>query len=86
METRLLELPQGEALEAYIVKPSVVLRMDAWVLGMIMGVVPLPSIRVDELAAAMLDIVMIGDERRVWDNAEIVERGKEVLRRGASGS
>ena len=82
METKLLEVPKGEAMEAYIVKPSAVLRKDAWLLGMVMGVMPFPTIRVDDLAAAMLDLVVVGDLKRVWDNAEIVGRVREVLGRG----
>ena len=80
METKVLELPAEENFEAYIVKPSAVLKRDAWVLGMVAAVVPVPSIRVDELGAAMVNLATVGDEKRVWDNADLVTRGREILR------
>lgn len=36
------------------------------------------SVKVGELAAAMIDSAMNGAERRVFDNADIVKRGREV--------
>ena len=80
LETKILELPDEENFEAYIVKPSGVLKKDAWVLKMVMVVMPVPSIRVDELGAAMVDLGTVGDEKKVWDNADLVTRGREILR------
>ena len=83
LETKILELPREDNFEAYIVKPSAVLKKDAWLLGMVMAVAPLPSIRVDELGVTMVDLSTVGDEKRVWDNADIVTKGREILRQGS---
>ena len=42
----------------------------------------MPQIGVDELAAATVNIAMISkerEERQVWDNKELVKRGREWL-------
>ena len=36
-------------------------------------------IGIDELAAAMVDLCVYGDEKRFWENEELVARGKRVL-------
>jgi len=62
----------------FIVKPSLVLRKQhsllPWFSCCAMGFV-----RVDELAAAMIDIARNGSEERVAQNPEIVMRGRSVL-------
>jgi hypothetical protein len=62
----------------FIVKPSMVLRKQnsilPWFSCCAMGFV-----RVDELAAAMIDIARNGSEEQVAQNPEIVMRGRSVL-------
>jgi hypothetical protein len=41
------------------------------------------SVKVGELAASMTEVALQGTERRVWDNQEIVLKGREVLERAA---
>ena len=41
-----------------------------------------PLIRVNELAAAMLDLAVHGAEKRTLENGELVARGREVLAGG----
>jgi hypothetical protein len=38
-----------------------------------------PMIRVNELAAAMVDVAVNGDRKRLWENRDLVSRGQEVL-------
>jgi hypothetical protein len=38
-----------------------------------------PMIRVDELAAAMVDIALNGGEKGLLENCDLVEKGREVL-------
>lgn len=38
-----------------------------------------PMIRVDELAAAMVDIAVNAGEKGMWENRDLVEKGREVL-------
>jgi hypothetical protein len=78
--------------ETYVVKPSVVLPSTAgrihWLINL-----PLGSVKVDALAACMIDIVLNGNEGgegdgdrfgvekpRVLQNAHIVQKGSDILR------
>jgi hypothetical protein len=38
------------------------------------------SIRVDDLAAASIDIALNGNEKEVLENAELSKRGRELLK------
>ena len=37
------------------------------------------AVRVDELAAAMVDIAVNAGEKGMWENRDLVEKGREVL-------
>ncbi|TVY83242.1 hypothetical protein LSUE1_G001182 [Lachnellula suecica] len=62
----------------FIVKPSMVLEQSACVFPKLLGGV-IGAVQVNELAAAMIDIVRRGSEEQVSHNAMIVMRGRAVL-------
>jgi hypothetical protein len=72
--------------QSFIVKPSMVLPKKRekgdlrW-----LGSVFIGSVDVDELAAAMIDVVRSGSEEQVLENAECVMRGRAVLDRDLEG-
>lgn len=37
------------------------------------------SIKVDELAASLIDAAVNGSEKRTWENKDLVTRGREIL-------
>ena len=83
VENQLLELgKQPDAPATYITRPGLVQRPDV---GVVMGTLArfgglMPSVRVDQLAAAMIGIAIGGaGDRQIWDNAELVEKGTELL-------
>jgi hypothetical protein len=39
----------------------------------------MPSVRVDQLAATLVDAAINGSQRSVFENADLASRGKEVL-------
>ncbi len=39
----------------------------------------MPSVRVDQLAATLVDVAVNGGQRSVFENADLASRGKEVL-------
>jgi len=62
-------------------RPSGVTPKERGVLkSVVAGLVPL--IRVNELAAAMLDVAINGAGKQTWENRDLVERGREVLESG----
>jgi len=68
-----------------IFKPSAVTKSTGW--GLMEALAPIVgthhSVKVGELAASMTEVALQGTERRVWDNQEIVLKGREVLERAA---
>lgn len=84
-ELELVELgTQQDALIPYVVRPGVVQKKDVgFVTSTLISAGGLmPQIGVDELAAATVNIAMSGtemEERQVWDNQELVVRGRESL-------
>ena len=70
METELLTFAdENPNFESYIVKPGLIFSRG----------VPLPSfvsniatsVKVDKLAAKMLDLALKGGEKKVWENSEV---------------
>ena len=37
------------------------------------------SIKVDELAAAMIDLALDGSERQILENVDLVKKGRELM-------
>jgi hypothetical protein len=72
--------------QSFIVKPSMVLPKKGekgdlrW-----LGSVFIGSVDVDELAAAMIDVVSSGSEEKILGNAECVMRGRAALDRDLEG-
>jgi hypothetical protein len=69
---------EKEGFEVIITRPSGVTPKERGVLKNIAASV-VPMIKVDELAAAMVDIALNGGEKGTWENRDLVERGREVL-------
>ncbi|KAJ7623168.1 hypothetical protein FB45DRAFT_97536 [Roridomyces roridus] len=64
--------------ETYIAKPGMVIKPANDGLKQMLTS-PMGNIRVDELAAAMIDIVANGNEEQTFLNADLVAKGREVL-------
>ncbi|PMD32827.1 hypothetical protein L207DRAFT_439990 [Hyaloscypha variabilis F] len=81
-ETKLLEFgEQNQGVEVYIARPSGVTPKERGVVKSVAAAI-VPLIRVNELAAAMLDLAVHGAEKRTLENGELVARGREVLAGG----
>ncbi|KAJ7446768.1 hypothetical protein FB451DRAFT_1148321 [Mycena latifolia] len=65
--------------ETYIVKPAMVLHTEGDVLKRMGGCV-LGTVKVNELAAVMIDVVRNGNKEQIIQNAEIVARGKALVK------
>lgn len=80
-EAKVMEFQEQGKLEVYIVKPGAVFAKNAgfwqWCVG------DSVSVKIDELAAAMVDLVVRGNEGKVLLNREIAKRGRD-LQAGAS--
>jgi len=86
-ETKLLELAEeNRDFEAVIVKCGFVLKKESAVPEVVVGV-SRNAIRVDELAAAMIESAVMGGGSQTIGNGELREMGKRVLkeRRERSG-
>jgi hypothetical protein len=80
-ETKLLEFrkdKQKEGFEVFITRPSGVTPKDRGVLKSIAAAI-VPMIKVDELAAAMLDIAVNGSDQQTLENHDLVVKGRKVL-------
>lgn len=78
-ETKLEEFGKGhEGLDVYIMRPSGVTAKDRSLLNSLSATFA-PMIRVNELAAAMIDVAVNGGGSKTWDNRDLVSRGREVL-------
>lgn len=77
-ETKFLEFgKQNQNVETYVVKPAAVLGRDgSALLGCLLRTF---SVRIDELAAVMVDLAVHGGSEQVVVNRVIVERGRELL-------
>jgi transcription initiation factor TFIIIB Brf1 subunit/transcription initiation factor TFIIB len=79
-ETKLLELAeQNKDFEAVIVKCGYVLKKESAVPEVLVGV-SRQAIRVDELAAAMVESAVMGSGSRTIGNAESRSMGKKLLK------
>ncbi|KAE9382008.1 hypothetical protein N431DRAFT_491273 [Stipitochalara longipes BDJ] len=78
-ETKLLEFGEkSDGFDVYIARPSGVTPKERGVLKSVAaGLVPM--IRVNELAAAMLDIAVNGAQKQTLENRDLVSRGREAL-------
>jgi hypothetical protein len=82
-ETRILEYAQcsNGAVEACIAKPGLINGPDkpaTLVSQVLTSVIGLPSIRVGEIAAALLDQVVDGFEKDTLRNEDLVRIGQQV--------
>ncbi|KAH8647602.1 hypothetical protein BGZ60DRAFT_391177 [Tricladium varicosporioides] len=78
-ETTLLDFAKQneKSFEAYIARPAGVRAKDGMNLDCVVGTSY--SIKVDELAASLIDAVVTGNEKRTWENKDLVTKGREVL-------
>ncbi|KAJ7478701.1 hypothetical protein B0H11DRAFT_1864441 [Mycena galericulata] len=82
-QNRLLEFAQQEVnqgrWETYIVEPAMVLPKEGDVLRRLWGFL-VGSVKVEELAAVMIDVVSNGNKDKILQNAQIVEKGRILLK------
>jgi len=80
VEAKLLDFAQSHPsnFQSYIMRPAGVLTKDTSVKNYLMGFVP--SVRVDELAATMLDVAINGSKMETWENRDLAKRGRELLK------
>ncbi|KAE8449411.1 hypothetical protein EG329_008312 [Mollisiaceae sp. DMI_Dod_QoI] len=80
VEAKLLDFAQSHSsnFQSYIMRPAGVLTKDTGVKNYLMGFVP--SVRVDELAATMLDVAINGAKMQTWENRDLAKRGRELLK------
>ena len=78
-EIELLQLAKERPheLEAYIMRPAFVLGKERTMGNALGGL--LPSVRVDELAAVLLDVAENGAERKTWENADLWGGKRELM-------
>ncbi|KAH7400370.1 hypothetical protein BKA64DRAFT_723106 [Cadophora sp. MPI-SDFR-AT-0126] len=69
---------QNAAFESFIARPAFVLPKDGGLKNAVMGL--LPSVRVDALAAVLLDAATHGGELQTLENGDLVRRGRELGR------
>lgn len=55
--------------EAYILRPAMVLALEMSLHSLAFGLGP--SVKVDILAKAMLDLAVNGGEKNIWENVDI---------------
>jgi hypothetical protein len=72
-------------LEAFVTRPGLVHAPGTTTTSVIMAPLPanLAGVKVDELAAASLDLAVNGDEKggRILENVELVTKGKALLKK-----
>ncbi|KAJ5811289.1 hypothetical protein N7474_007590 [Penicillium riverlandense] len=61
--------------DAYIMRPGMVMSSDLTLRSMMLCLTT--SVRVDVLAGAMLDLALDGGEKKIWENAEIIQASKD---------
>lgn len=79
-ETKLLELAEqnSDVLETFIIKAALVVGKEKPVPEFVLGV-SRNAIRVDELAAAMIDVALRGSANDTLGNAKLRQMGKKLL-------
>ena len=79
-ETKLLELAEKNSdFEAVIIKCGYVLKKESAVPEVLAGV-SRNAIKVDELAAAMVEIAVMGSGSKTFGNSELRSMGKGLLK------
>jgi hypothetical protein len=79
-ETRLLKLAEeNRDFEAVVIKCGYVLRKETPVPDVLVSM-SRQAIRVDELAAAMVELAVMGSESKTIGNAELRSMGKRLLK------
>ena len=67
------------AFDAFIIRPAVVIASDggvAWVAECLRA----PVVSVQRLAAVMIELALNGGQEKIWENRELVSRGRELLK------
>ncbi|KUI55976.1 Protein FMP52, mitochondrial [Cytospora mali] len=78
VETEVIEHAKKNpgAFEAYVMRPGLVLKKEFNLADV--GRSFITSVRVDALAKVTIDVALNGFEREIWENGDIVERGKTM--------
>jgi hypothetical protein len=80
-ENKLLDftVKHNGAFDAFIIRPAAVIASDggvAWVAASLRA----PVVSVQRLAAVMLELALNGGQEKIWENRELVSRGRELLK------
>ncbi|KAJ5611337.1 hypothetical protein N7510_008056 [Penicillium lagena] len=77
VETELMSLAEAhpDHFDAYIMRPGMVMSSELTLRSMLLCLTT--SVRVDVLAAAMLDLALDGVEKKTWENDEIIQANKD---------
>ncbi|MCJ1399428.1 hypothetical protein MMC11_002630 [Xylographa trunciseda] len=80
IENELVELAKqhSDSLATFVVRPWMVLSKERTVMSAVASVGP--SIRVDELAAAILNIALSGEGMQIMDNDVLAREGRRILK------
>ncbi len=75
-ENLLLEanISKPDTINGYVLRPGSVLPKENTILKIILGLTP--SIGVEALAAASLELAIKGGDKVVWENGDLVRLGK----------
>jgi len=65
---------QPDRFDAYIMRPGMVMSSELTLRSMVLCLTT--SVRVDVLAGAMLDLALEGGEKKIWENADIIQANK----------
>lgn len=64
--------------ESYIARPaSVQPKHNGAIMSAVMSL--LPSVKVDQLAATLVDLAVNGSDRQTWENGQLATRGSTLL-------
>ena len=78
MELQLLDLREKDKIETFVMRPAAVLTKEKGIVNSVRRSLPF-SIRVDELASVLIDVVINGSKEEIWENGQLRTRGKELL-------
>jgi hypothetical protein len=71
-----LDLAKADSrLDVYVFNCGYVIDDDSY-----LAYLPMQTVRKSAIGAAMADVGMTGDERKIWWNADLVKRGETVLK------
>ncbi|KAJ5965191.1 uncharacterized protein N7479_005067 [Penicillium vulpinum] len=76
VENELLEIANDPGFKAHIMRPAMVLAQDMSLRSLVFSLGP--SVRLDNLARAMLDLALKGGKKTIWENADINQSNRLI--------